>query len=330
MEENNKSIGLLIKNWRKKVGLTQDALAKKADIPYTTLAKLESDVIKNPSIQTMRKIAEGLEVSLDDLIKENNVQWWMEEYGFFGNFYLEGDNSKEGYLQAKKQNLDDRTKEEVSGVMKILGLKGKERILDIPCGYGRHSAALAGKGFQVTGCDINSFFLEAARKQAEISGVKVKFVKDNMIDISYTSQFDAVINMFYSFGFFETDEENFKVLKNFYNALKQKGKLLFHTDVNIPRILNKKCKEDEIRNLKSGKKLRIIDKYDPHTKRINGSWIIQGGEEVKKDYSVRVYTQEEFIDLCRKVGFKKFESFGGWSKEPYSNESEDMIIVAEK
>lgn len=330
MEESNKSIGLLIKNWRKKIGLTQDALAKKAGIPYTTLAKLESDVIKNPSIQTMKKIAEGLEVSLDDLIKENNVQWWMEEYGFFGNFYLEGDNSKEGYLQSKKQNLDERTKEEVNGVIKILKLKGKERILDIPCGCGRHSIAFAEKGFSVTGCDLNSFFLETAKRQAEKSGVKVEFVKGNMLDINYTSQFDAVINMFYSFGFFETDEENFKVLQNFYNALKPKGKFLFHTDVNIPRILNKKYKEDEIRNLKSGKKLRIVDKYCPHTKRINGSWIIQDGEEVKKDYSVRVYTQEEFIGLCKQAGFKEFESFGGWEKEPYSDESEDMIIVAQK
>ena len=54
---------------RKKKGLTQDALAKKADIPYTTLAKIESDVIKNPSLQTITKIAKGLNVSLDDLVK---------------------------------------------------------------------------------------------------------------------------------------------------------------------------------------------------------------------------------------------------------------------
>lgn len=70
MEENkNKSIGDKIKAWRKKKGLTQDALAKKADIPYTTLAKIESDVIENPSLQTITKIAKGLEISLDDLVK---------------------------------------------------------------------------------------------------------------------------------------------------------------------------------------------------------------------------------------------------------------------
>lgn len=64
-----KTIGQKIKAWRKKKDITQDALAKKADIPYTTLAKIESDVIQNPSLQTITKIAEGLDISLDDLVK---------------------------------------------------------------------------------------------------------------------------------------------------------------------------------------------------------------------------------------------------------------------
>ena len=68
-EKKNKTIGDKIKAWRKKRGITQDALAKKADIPYTTLAKIESDVIENPSLQTITKIAGGLDISLDDLVK---------------------------------------------------------------------------------------------------------------------------------------------------------------------------------------------------------------------------------------------------------------------
>ncbi len=62
------TIGDKIKIWRKKKGLTQDALSKKADIPYTTLAKIESNVITNPSLQTITKVARGLEVGFDDLI----------------------------------------------------------------------------------------------------------------------------------------------------------------------------------------------------------------------------------------------------------------------
>ena len=68
-EKRNKTIGDKIKSWRKKKDLTQDALAKTANIPYTTIAKIESDVIKNPSLQTITKIAEGLGITIDDLVK---------------------------------------------------------------------------------------------------------------------------------------------------------------------------------------------------------------------------------------------------------------------
>ncbi len=67
--EENKTIGTKIKKWREKKNITQDALSKKAEIPYSTIAKIESDVITKPSIQTVQKIATGLEISLDDLMR---------------------------------------------------------------------------------------------------------------------------------------------------------------------------------------------------------------------------------------------------------------------
>jgi len=68
-EKKSKTIEDKIKVWRKKKDLTQDALAKTANIPYTTIAKIESDVIQNPSLQTITKIADGLGITIDDLIK---------------------------------------------------------------------------------------------------------------------------------------------------------------------------------------------------------------------------------------------------------------------
>lgn len=66
---DQKTIGSKIKAWRAKKDLTQDELAKKADIPYPTLAKIESGAVQNPSIDTVTKIAAGLGISVDDLIK---------------------------------------------------------------------------------------------------------------------------------------------------------------------------------------------------------------------------------------------------------------------
>lgn len=67
--KSGKEIGDKIKSLRTKQGLTQEALARKCDIPYTTLTKIESNVITKPSIQTVAKIASGLDMSIDDLLK---------------------------------------------------------------------------------------------------------------------------------------------------------------------------------------------------------------------------------------------------------------------
>ena len=205
----------------------------------------------------------------------NNQQRWSEEYGFFGKFYIQGDDSKEGYLISKKQNLKERTFAEVNGVCHLLNIKLESKILDCPCGYGRHSIELSKRGFTVIGSDLNAKHLSVAKKESEKEFVKIQFIKENMLDLKYNSEFDAVINMFYSFGFFESDEDNFKVLQNFFSALKPNGQFLMHTDVNIPFIEAGKYKHDEIRTTMNDGILRIIDNFDPITKRINGFRILK-------------------------------------------------------
>ena len=66
---SGKTISKNIKKMRAKLSLTQDDLAKKADIKYTTLMKVESGTVNKPSVQTMAKIAKALGVSIEDLIK---------------------------------------------------------------------------------------------------------------------------------------------------------------------------------------------------------------------------------------------------------------------
>ena len=66
---NQESIGDKIKKIRNKQGITQDELARKADLPYTTLTKIESNVITKPTIQTVVKIAKGLGITIDVLLK---------------------------------------------------------------------------------------------------------------------------------------------------------------------------------------------------------------------------------------------------------------------
>ena len=73
-QNNNETIGDKIKQLRNKQGLTQDELARKSDLPYTTLTKIESNVITKPTIQTVMKIANGLGITVDDLIRYDKNQ----------------------------------------------------------------------------------------------------------------------------------------------------------------------------------------------------------------------------------------------------------------
>jgi len=265
----------------------------------------------------------------------NNNQWWSEEAELFGRFYMEGDDSEEGNLAGKKKSLVQRTNEEVDGIIRLAGLTKMDKILDCPCGYGRHSIGLASQGFTVTGIDINSFQLDYAQEEVIKQGLNsIVFLKENMIDLKYHLKFNVIINMMLSFGFFDLEEENIEVLKNFYQALEEGGRFLMHTDINISQILSGKYKKNrELRRLKNRKTLEITEHYDQSSKRLNGRWIISdidNKQKVEKVYSHRIYTADEFIELCKLVGFNNYKVYSNWLGEPYSENSENMIVIVSK
>lgn len=266
----------------------------------------------------------------------NNTQseWWESEGGFFGDIYKEMDNSYEGHLNSAKP-LEQRTEEEADGVIRLCQLKKSDTLLDCPCGYGRHSLCLARKGITVTGADINKRFLELDKQQLQEQHLSnCSFVESDMRRLPYVNEFDAVINMFYSFGFFETDQENIVVARKFYEALKPGGRFLMHTHVTIPRLISGKLKNNQIRNLQSGKKLELERHFNTQTKREDGIWRLLDAngafESELTPYSVRLYTAEEWQMLCREVGFNSVEIYGDWQGTKYSDDAPQMIAVATK
>lgn len=237
-----------------------------------------------------------------------------------------------GYLAARELTNDERTAEEVEGLLRLLGLRTGDRLLDVPCGYGRHSVGLGRRGLQVVGCDVNRYFLDAAAAQAKLAGVEADFVQQDMRRLEYREQFDAVINMCYSFGFFESDQENLEVLRRFYLALKPGGRFVMHTDVNMSRVRAGKYKFDERRQLETGGSLRVVDNYEPQSRRMNGAWIISDGDglPVRKDYSVRVYEKDEFVGMCLEVGFRECLAYASWAGDAWSEDAEEIMFVAIK
>lgn len=263
----------------------------------------------------------------------DKVKWWENAGGFFGKYYKEADDSFEGHLN-NPMSLSERTRREVNGIIKLSCIKGGAQILDCPSGYGRHSLELAKRGYDVTGVDINKEFLrlaEAERKKNSVSNCK--FIEQDMRMLAFKNEFDLIINMFYSFGFFDMDKENEKVAQNFFKALKLTGKFLMHTHITVPRLISGKLKNNQIRQLKSGNKLKLERHYNPHTKREDGVWEIldKNNQSIElTPYSVRLYTTEEFKNLCLGVGFKEVKFYGSWSGEAYNDNSSEMIAVAIK
>ncbi len=264
--------------------------------------------------------------------RSTSTQVWFENgAGFFGARYIEGDDSLEGFTSTP-QTLDMRTTSEVEGIVRLLALPPGASILDCPCGYGRHSIALAQRGFQVVGSDINQEMLDAAHRNAEGTG-NLRLVRENMLELEYRESFDAVINMFLAFGFFEEEDDNVRVLSNFFEALKPGGKFLLHTDVNVGYIHREKYKFHERRNLRSGRTLEIVESYDAERRRLHGQWILIDADGVREElppYSCRIYTADEITALCKSIGFASVRIYGGWEGEDLDDDSEVMIVVASK
>lgn len=282
--------------------------------------------------------------------RNKQSEWWDDLGGFFGRSYILGDDSVSGYLPGKQESLEERTQREVDGVVKLLGLEKEWRILDCPCGYGRHAKELVNRGFEVDGVDINEENLRKAGGKntfysrsfggQHIEPVKgtAYFTQFDMRDLRIPllrNTFDALINMFYSFGFFAKEEENRATLEGFSNVLKEDGQLLIHTDVSPGMVLRGgHYKMEETRKLTDGRELHIKERFVRDTCRMEGTWTIRGPdgkEETLTPYSVRIYGAAEYEMMCKYHGFKEIDIFGSFQGETFDSEtSKEMIVVAKK
>jgi SAM-dependent methyltransferase len=108
---------------------------------------------------------------------------------------------------------------------KALRLRRGERLLDLCCGVGRHSFELARLGAAVTGLDATPAYLAAAKKRLGRRS-NPSFVLGDMRRLRYEAEFDAAVNLWTSFGYFEDPADDLKVLKGVARALKPGGRFL--------------------------------------------------------------------------------------------------------
>ena len=219
---------------------------------------------------------------------------------------------------------DKDTKADVDFICEVLGLDKDNKVLDLFCGFGRHSIELAKRGYSATAIDYNRSYLEFGKKLCEGMDNTPNFVQGDVRSINYGDNYDAAIIMFNSFGYFNDNEDKL-ILGKIYNVLKPKGKFLIEI-LNRDWILKnyKDKQESEFGNIK------IIEKreFDILTSRNN--FIIERSEEnriVSKKGSWRLYSPHEIINVLEGIGFHLVNAYSNLSKDPISIDTRLMRMI---
>lgn len=248
--------------------------------------------------------------------------WYDEAAVFFGP----------RYLRDYKQHLTEKqdTDQQVDFLKRVLGLTADERILDLACGHGRHAIALAQRGYRVTGQDTNDFFLEKARQDAEAAGVDVTWVKRDMRDIPFTDEFDAVVNLFTSFGYLENDQEDQKVLEQIAQALKPGGQFFLDT-TNRERVI-KNFQRRMWQENDDGSIVLIDHEMDFASGRMHDTrtWIEPDGSRETITIPLRMYTLAELARMCAAAGLALTKAYGDFNGSNYGIDTRRLILVAQK
>jgi ubiquinone/menaquinone biosynthesis C-methylase UbiE len=244
------------------------------------------------------------------------MSWWDV---YFDDLYL---RMHEAIL------TPERTAEEIAGVMTLLRLRPGAKILDLCCGQGRHAVPLARAGYQMTGLDRSAFMLARAQEAAGEAGVGVEWVQGDMRELPWREQFDACVNLFTSFGYFEKEEENQQVLVQVRNALKPGGVLLLdvsNRDYYLLRLWPKAWR-------RQGQAFVLEEtSFDPITCRFTASftWVEDGREETLSHW-VRHYTAPELVSMLRCAGFSSMDIYGGFDGSEFEIYSKRLIVLAQK
>jgi len=221
---------------------------------------------------------------------------------------------------------DERSDAEVVALVKLLELNSPMKILDLACGFGRHANRLAALGHSVTGVDFMPGFLELARKEADRLGVKVEYRQGDMRQINFVEEFDRVVLLFTSFGFFE-DHENVQVMENMARALKPGGLLGF--DIPNRDVVVKELPASHVID-KGGDLIINRLSFDVLTGRFhNRRIIIRDGIRKDKPHSVRLYNATEIRDLVNRAGLEVYK-ISEYNGQPVSVSSRRMMVIARK
>jgi ubiquinone/menaquinone biosynthesis C-methylase UbiE len=245
------------------------------------------------------------------------VEWWKS---YFDAQYL---------LEYQPLFTFERDRQEVARLMDVLGLPSGARILDVPCGQGRHAHLFAEAGFDVDGLDYSAELLARARRRG--TGSRLRYTRGDMrkLPARWTHRFDAVVNLFTSFGFFVHPSDDKRVIHEFARVLKPGGALVWHggsRDGVMARFLERDWWLTEDETLVAQE--RAFDSLSG-VLTVTSVWSGPGGRGTR-EHRIRLYTPTRLAELCADAGLTVIETYDGFRARPLHRASSEMLLIARK
>lgn len=234
------------------------------------------------------------------------------------------------------------TRTQLEFLKNSLHLPNEATILDLACGYGRLSVPLAQEGYRVIGFDFSEYLLNIAKNKAKEAGLDVSFVKGDMRDLHFRNEFDAIINIFTSFGYFGNVKDDLAVLRGVQRGLKGGGYFLMDL-ANSPRKMSWLYENGDIdretgelvsehsETLSNGLTVNRMERLDVGTLRwqMKTSWL-EKGEERSYRTNVRMYFLAELRQLIKESDLSVEQVYGDFDASPYQADSRRILILSRK
>jgi cyclopropane fatty-acyl-phospholipid synthase-like methyltransferase len=222
----------------------------------------------------------------------------------------------------------EQTRQEADFLVDALGVSPPARLLDVPCGGGRHSHELAGRGFEMTGVDISVGFLDAGRARPAGGPGTVTWEPREMRDLPWPGAFDGAFCFGNSFGYLD-EAGNADFLKAVFRALKPGARFVLEAsylmEVVLPNFQERSWYE-------AGELLVLSQRrFDPATSRLHVEFrMIRDGQVDTRPMSTRLYSCREVIRLLEDAGFVDIQGYGTLDRQPFKLGPGRLLAVATK
>lgn len=259
-----------------------------------------------------------------------------------GNFDLEEGERKTRHIQELPGFVFDKmgeywdiltnthpTEKEVGLIAQVVENKGV--VLDLCCGTGRHDVLLTKKNWQIIGVDLSKNLLRIAKEKMRNENVNFPVVRCEMRYLPFKNDtLSSVINMFTSFGYLPSEEEDLNCLREITRTLKSEGKFLLDI-VNRDHLLGifKDIDLADFGTFTMEEKRSLDEKK----MKVTSQWIVtrkDNNERLVLMHQLRLYTSEGLQQMLISSGLTPKSAYGNYKAEDYTQESSRLIILSEK